>query len=848
MKLNKMTAPANICKWTHDMGSFLKEERDKAIDDLKAFLSKKPIPFQALMQDSMLVIWRGFYWAMMQQDEPLKQEELAERISTTIHIFTKDKTANLFIRSALEIFAREWEGGNQFYVNKKQMFFRRVIRQALFRLANQRWRGCDSFMDMLEQTIIRPTDNDNSFPMALKSHLVSIFMEELAKASDEHLTRKIIYVFLRPFIKVMAVCKQQNYLNDVRSNIFEHLLRQSDLGIDNRSDLLDNEFFVDEKRKKITIGYKPLDDGEDLDNALGDEDLDDEDEWESADDDDEEEELEDESEDNEENDQDDDDADSEEDEEVHLDPRAGKVDVVLPQLEVDYGEIGNALYTIMSTSGIRSKNRSKIRQLVKKFHDCAEGVYTLERHPTLHPVHELLQEDIADVNPDNAVEKRMKLHEREFSARTTRIKNMSSMTKDELAQETKASIKLRKKLSSERAEKYKAIQYKKKMYEQRMAEKRFQHFAKRSIKMKIRLENRRLKARGLLPSTEEKMQSIAATRKRKDVAVMDTVLQVTNGFIVTDNSCKTVSNSAVKSVEKDSAVTGAKLPSASKPAIETTKIKESKISQVKSDTKQSTSKLDGKQTHTAEPVQENKTHKLKETNKSLKKKENTVPAKKIKKSKKVTSVPEQSKCSPNNSSADEQCTPKKTSLQSSSLKKRKHSSATSIPATTTPNKKLKLSTPSSIKINLKENKQHEFSDYQRSVLASPAIPFQPERTPLPSALKATSSPILVKKPLSRTLKNIPTDSKSEKLQIIASKNLAKQMKKKKGKVSPQIMKGLKKKGLSFEGTAPILIGKSSPKNSPICVKEKSVTSPKTTPAKPMAKKLPTKRAVASDFF
>lgn len=54
-----------------------------------------------------------------------------------------------------------------------------------------------------------------------------------------------------------------------------------------------------------------------------------------------------------------------------------------------------------------------------------------------------------------------------------------------------------------------------------------------------------------------------------------------------------------------------------------------------------------------------------------------------------------------------------------------------------------------ISINLKKNKEHEFSDYVRTLRASPCIPFKADQAPKAPVLKPSPSPILVKGPLLR---------------------------------------------------------------------------------------------------
>jgi len=50
-----------------------------------------------------------------------------------------------------------------------------------------------------------------------------------------------------------------------------------------------------------------------------------------------------------------------------------------------------------------------------------------------------------------------------------------------------------------------------------------------------------------------------------------------------------------------------------------------------------------------------------------------------------------------------------------------------------------------LKINLRNNKEHEFKDYRRAIASSPGIPFSSLKKPTASVLKPSPSPNLVKK-------------------------------------------------------------------------------------------------------
>merc|ERR1711874_485976 len=65
---------------------------------------------------------------------------------------------------------------------------------------------------------------------------------------------------------------------------------------------------------------------------------------------------------------------NEEEEEVsEADPRAGGVDVTLPQLKVDYQGLAELLFTVGSSNGVKKSNREILYKLGKGFKDVVQG-------------------------------------------------------------------------------------------------------------------------------------------------------------------------------------------------------------------------------------------------------------------------------------------------------------------------------------------------------------------------------------------------------------------------------------------------------------------------------------------
>ena len=159
------------------------------------------------------------------------QESLADKITEIIHCLKKHKSANKFFKASFEVIPKYWSGLPHCMLNKMMMvscvkiianifftasdipwqvlcnfisfqLFRRSYRQALLRLADHKWEYIESFVSVMEETIIRPLDDAHECDYRIKTFLMDIYLEELAKASDENLDHSKILIFLQPYIKV----------------------------------------------------------------------------------------------------------------------------------------------------------------------------------------------------------------------------------------------------------------------------------------------------------------------------------------------------------------------------------------------------------------------------------------------------------------------------------------------------------------------------------------------------------------------------------------------------------------------------------------------------------------------
>merc|ERR1719158_1186052 len=225
-------------------------------------------------------------------------------------------------------------------MDKFMMFARRFLRQIFKYIASESWEEslASKLSDIFRAHLILCPASDST--LAFQMHFTDIFLEELAKVGGEKLEQRILAKFVEPFLQALDGTVEERLRKHIVERIFKHLLRQSDPGI---------EWEMGE------------DDGDELNGEPGsDEDSNDED-----------------MEDAEENGDGGMDVPDENGVDGPLDPRAGKVDVVIPQLSVDYEALSQKFFTLGSKDGLKKSCREDLFLLSKMFKDVSGGVFPL---------------------------------------------------------------------------------------------------------------------------------------------------------------------------------------------------------------------------------------------------------------------------------------------------------------------------------------------------------------------------------------------------------------------------------------------------------------------------------------
>ncbi|KAJ8917387.1 hypothetical protein NQ315_002411 [Exocentrus adspersus] len=340
-----------------------KTSRDRALKTLKKWFAhrSKTLPFT---DKDFQRIWKGLYFSMWMSDKPLIQEECAENISSLIHFQTIDESL-LFFKAGLTILINEWFGIDQLRLDKFLMLVRRLLRHMLMALKTHGLgkKNIDKFGEVILYTILNTGIHP---PTGLFMHFTEIYLEEIAKVTKGNIPSERIIDFIRPFIKKLVVTTDGREMSHVRKFIFNYLMKQSDLGLEYqvKYDAWKREGFpgsIDSMQKVKSDG-----DAQKLSNNTEDDTG-----------------------------------------EKPLDPRAGRVDVELPQLKFKAKDVVSALTEFKFDKDSNSKSRKTLNELINQFTKMCKGVYPLGVKRVLD-----LQKDSYDTSVRKAANRLIKFEQK----------------------------------------------------------------------------------------------------------------------------------------------------------------------------------------------------------------------------------------------------------------------------------------------------------------------------------------------------------------------------------------------------------------------------------------------------
>ncbi|XP_042637777.1 ribosomal RNA processing protein 1 homolog B [Orycteropus afer afer] len=236
--------PAEI-QFAQRLASNEKGIRDRAVKKLRQYISvKTQRETGGFSQEELLKIWKGLFYCMWVQDEPLLQEELANTISQLIHVVNNSEAQHLFIQTFWQTVNREWEGIDRLRLDKYCMLTRLVLRQSFEVLKRNGWEESQIklFLDVLMKEILHP---ESQSPNGVKFHFIDIYLDELSKVGGKELLGNQNLKFIDPFCKIAAKTKDHTLVQRIARGVFEVIVDQSSFV---------PEEMVEEQRTKVGDG------------------------------------------------------------------------------------------------------------------------------------------------------------------------------------------------------------------------------------------------------------------------------------------------------------------------------------------------------------------------------------------------------------------------------------------------------------------------------------------------------------------------------------------------------------------------------------------------------------------
>ncbi|KAM5336632.1 ribosomal RNA processing protein 1 homolog B isoform 2-T2 [Glossophaga mutica] len=218
--------PAEI-QFAQRLASHEKGVRDRAVKKLRQYLSvKTQRETGGFSREELLKIWKGLFYCMWVQDEPLLQEELANTISQLIHAVNNPEAQHLFVRTFWQTVNREWTGIDRLRLDKFYMLIRLVLRESFEVLKRTSWEESrvELFLDVLMKEVLHA---ESQSPDAVKFYFIDIYLDELSKVGGKELLADQNLKFIDPFCRTAATTKDHTLVQTIARGVFEVIVDQS---------------------------------------------------------------------------------------------------------------------------------------------------------------------------------------------------------------------------------------------------------------------------------------------------------------------------------------------------------------------------------------------------------------------------------------------------------------------------------------------------------------------------------------------------------------------------------------------------------------------------------------------
>ncbi|CAJ0579743.1 unnamed protein product, partial [Mesorhabditis spiculigera] len=165
---------------------------------------------------------KGLHYVLWMQDKMLLHEELADKIANLIENFGTEEQRVLYFESILRSLAKEWRAIDRWRMDKFLLLIRRCVRVVFHYLQSKGWKKkvVDQYIGALQRTVI---STDETIPEGLKSHMVSIYLDELDLAGGA--SKETVHDLLLPYVALLAERKLSKYLfSSILNELFDTIL------------------------------------------------------------------------------------------------------------------------------------------------------------------------------------------------------------------------------------------------------------------------------------------------------------------------------------------------------------------------------------------------------------------------------------------------------------------------------------------------------------------------------------------------------------------------------------------------------------------------------------------------
>ncbi|XP_076281941.1 ribosomal RNA processing protein 1 homolog Nnp-1 [Lasioglossum baleicum] len=228
-KNGKALVIAQEIKFARLLSSNDKRVRDKVLKNLRKWLTVRSKSSFAFTEADFTRLWKGLFYCMWMSDKPLVQEELAESLSKIVHCFDIKDLVLLYTICALRTLGTEWYGIDQYRIDKFSTLVRRMIRQTFVKCKERSWdiEWVKGFTEVLEKLFVDP-----KICLGFNMHITEIFLEELSKISGGDIPEDVVTELVQPFVSYFIIMDDERQIRHVMRHIFRSLIFQSDVGMD----------------------------------------------------------------------------------------------------------------------------------------------------------------------------------------------------------------------------------------------------------------------------------------------------------------------------------------------------------------------------------------------------------------------------------------------------------------------------------------------------------------------------------------------------------------------------------------------------------------------------------------